>query len=246
MNSQVWSGKPYMRKTVVKFIILFAAITLLLSPLWAVAPTLYVVFAIVSAVYFPLYYNWKSGHTYYIGENSVLITQSWVFGGYQREITLDMIQDVHVQQGLLARAFRCGSVVFTTRTGLEVGYRAYETGPRVLRIIGAKPVLIRAQHNAFLDVPHPERSRELLLQRLVAWREVFQQQRMAAAQQEIATAIERGVRVKQVEKAEGAKPSSVVNELERLKRLLDEGAITREEYERLKKRLLEEYTGVAT
>jgi multidrug resistance efflux pump len=38
----------------------------------------------------------------------------------------------------------------------------------------------------------------------------------------------------------------VINELERLKRLLDEGAITREEYERLKKRLLEEYTGVAT
>jgi membrane protein YdbS with pleckstrin-like domain len=252
MGAVVWSGRPYMRKTVVKFILLFAAVTLLLSPLWAALPLLYAVFALISAVVFVLHYSWKSGHAYYIRENSVLITQSWVFGGYQREITPDIIQDVHVQQGLLARAFRCGSVVFTTRTGLEVGYMAYEAGPRILRLIVARPVLMRSSYNAFLDVPHPEQARELLLQKLIVWREAYQQQRIVEAQREIvsaqqrvATALEKGIEVKPVGKAEEVKPFSIAGELEKLKKLLDEGAITKEEYEKLKKRLLEEYTGTA-
>ena len=46
-----------------------------------------------------------------------------VFGSYIREITFDQIRDIHVMQGLLARRFNCGSLVFITTTGLEVGYR---------------------------------------------------------------------------------------------------------------------------
>jgi len=235
MGAVVWSGKPYMRKTVVKFMLLFAAATLLLLPLWAAAPVLYAVFALASFASFPIYYYWKSAHTYYVKESSILIARSWVFGTYQREITLDRVQDVHVQQGLLARAFKCGSVVFTTTTGLEVGYRVAGGGGGGRVAVGggrAEPVLLRASRNAFLDVPHPERVRELALERLVVWREVFQQQRIAAA-------LEKEVEAKP-EREEKTKTLSVVDELLKLKRLLDEGAITREEYEELKRRLLEE------
>ncbi|MEM0246991.1 MAG: hypothetical protein QXH02_07295 [Desulfurococcaceae archaeon] len=48
--------------------------------------------------------------------NSVIITRDWVFGRYQREITFDKIQDVHVQQGILA-----GHLVATGRVaGLRI------------------------------------------------------------------------------------------------------------------------------
>jgi len=236
MGAVVWSGKPYMRKTVVKFILLFAAATLLLLPLWAAVPVLYAVFALASFVGFPLYYYWKSSHVYYVKESSVLITRSWVFGTYQREITLDRIQDVHVQQGFLARMFRCGSVVFTTTTGLEVGYGVGGGGVRgrVAGVVGggvAVPVLLRLPRNAFLDIPHPERVRELVFEKLVSWREVFQQQRIAAA-------LEKGLEAKPV-REEKMKTLSVVDELVKLKKLLEEGAITKEEYEKLKRRLLE-------
>lgn len=85
-------------------------------------PPLFIVYTIFALVFIVFYIYWKKAHTYYIRENSVLITRDWVFGRYQREITFDKIQDVHVQQGLLARMFKCGSVVFVTTTGLEVGY----------------------------------------------------------------------------------------------------------------------------
>ena len=118
----VWTGKPYMRKTVVKFLLLFLLFLLLFLPLFALLPALFLAYVISVPGFFLLYYYWKSAHTYYVTESSVLITRRWAFGAYQREITLDRIEDVHVQQGLLARIFNCGSVVFVTGSRLEVGY----------------------------------------------------------------------------------------------------------------------------
>jgi len=51
-------------------------------------------------VFIAFYLYWKWAHTYYVKENGVLITRSWIFGTYQREITFDKIRDVHVRQGL--------------------------------------------------------------------------------------------------------------------------------------------------
>jgi multidrug resistance efflux pump len=66
----------------------------------------------------------------------------------------------------------------------------------------------------------------MLMGKVAEWREVVQQQRMAVSLQKIAEG-----------KAE-AGPPSIASELERLKKLLDEGAITKDEYEAAKKRLL--------
>jgi len=42
-------------------------------------------------------------------------------GNYVRELTFDQIRDVHVMQGILARAMNCGSIAFVTTSMLEVG-----------------------------------------------------------------------------------------------------------------------------
>jgi len=217
-----------MVKTVVKFIILYMLITLLFSWLFVIVPQLFTIYTIAALIYFVFYYYWKRAHAYYVKENGILITRSWVFGTYQRELTFDRIQDVHVQQGFLARRFKCGSVVFVTTAGLEVGYAVAGGGKGVYG--GAmRPYLMRTSTNAFLDIRMPWEVRELVMKKIVAWREAFQQQR-------IATAVERMTEKAQVESV-GRR--SIVEELAKLKELLDKGAITQEEYERLKKKLIE-------
>ncbi|MEM0459855.1 MAG: PH domain-containing protein [Thermofilaceae archaeon] len=230
MREVVWSGKPYMRKTVVKFLLLFTLSTVLLIWLWSAVPTLFLLYVVSALLSFAFYYYWKNAHTYYVTPNSVLISRSWVFGTYQREITLDKIQDVHVQQGLLARAFDCGSLVFVTTTGYEIGYTYAGVGRGVVVATG-KPRVRRTASNAFLDIRSPVSVREIIMKGLVAWREAFQQQR-------IASAVERMVG-KEAEEVPAPSKPSIADELLKLKRLLDEGLITKEEYEKLKKRIVE-------
>jgi hypothetical protein len=45
-------------------------------------------------------------------------------------MTFDEVRDVHVKQGIIARAFKCGSIVFVTTAGLEVGYVGVGAGQR--------------------------------------------------------------------------------------------------------------------
>jgi len=217
-----------MKKTVVKFIILYILIALLFSWVFITESLLFIIYTIIALIYFVFYYYWKRSHTYYVKENSILITRSWVFGTYQRELTFDKIQDVHVQQGFLAKRFKCGSVVFVTTTGLEVGYVGAGGGKNVYG--GAmRPYLMRTSANAFLDIREPWKVRELIMKRIVAWREAFQQQR-------IATAVER---IAEKTQEQSAVRRNIVEELVKLKELLDKGVITQEEYEKLKKKLLE-------
>jgi len=205
---------------------------LLLSPIPNVLATLLVIYTLIAWTFIAFYLYWKWAHTYYVKENSVLITRSWVFGTYQREITFDKIQDVHVKQGIIARAFKCGSVVFVTTAGLEVGYVGVGAGRRGVGAGGARPMLITGSHNSFLDVRLPESVREIVVNRLIAWREAFQQQKIASAVEKIAE--------KAVPYAFSAPTASIAEEIAKLKRLLDEGAITKEEFERAKKKLLGE------
>lgn len=227
MKEVVWSGKPYMKKTFVKFLLFFAFFAIIFIPLWLVAPSFFLLYVISTPLIFIFYYYWKDAHTYYITPNSVLITRSWVFETYQREITLDRIQDVHVKQGLLARVFDCGSLVFVTTTGYEVGYTYAGVGRDVLIATG-KPHVRKTASNAFLDIRSPSSVREIIMKGLVAWREAYQQQR-------IATAVERVSE----KRAPTSSSPSIADELIKLKRLLDEGMISREEYEKLKNRIIE-------
>jgi len=227
--SVVWSGKPYIKKTIVKAVILYLLLSLLFIWLFILLPPLFVLYGlytIFALIFIAFYIYWKRAHTYYVKENSVLITRDWVFGRYQREITFDRLQDVHIQQGFLARIFKCGSLVFVTTAGLEVGYTAVGGGKYVYAGTAA-PRLIRGTWNSFIDIRFPEQIRELVVNKLVAWREVFQQQR-------IATAVER-----MAEKTTPSTPS-LAEELAKLKELLDKGVITKEEYEKAKKKLLGE------
>jgi len=83
----------------------------------------------------------------------------------------------------------------------------------------------------FWDVPEPDKARAVLVGKLTEWREVFQQQKIAFSVEKMA------------ERTTLASPQStgetVVDKLEKLKKLLDAGAITKEEYEKAKKKLLE-------
>ncbi|MEM1697997.1 MAG: PH domain-containing protein, partial [Thermofilaceae archaeon] len=198
--------------------------------LWSAVPTLFLLYVVSALLSFAFYYYWKIAHTYYVTPNSVLISRSWVFGTYQREITLDKIQDVHVQQGLLARAFDCGSLVFVTTTGYEIGYMYAGVGRGVVVATG-KPRVRRTASNAFLDIRSPVSVREIIMKGLVAWREAFQQQRIASAVERMAG--------KGAEEVPAPSKPSIADELLKLKRLLDEGLITKEEYEKLKKRIVE-------
>lgn len=219
-----WSGKPYIRKTIVKIIVLYSLGLLLF--IWV--PLLFVLYTVASVIFAGFYLYWKRAHTYYVTSSSIIISREWVFGRYQREITFDRIQDIHVQQGILARAFGCGSVVFVTAAGLEVKY-AGVGGGRYIYLGGLVPRLVRGAWNSFIDVVNPVRVREIIMKHVVSWREVVQQQRMAAAVERIA---ERGI--------PAPAGVSLAEELSKLKKLLDEGAITKEEYERAKKKLLGE------
>jgi uncharacterized membrane protein YdbT with pleckstrin-like domain len=208
----LWVGKPYLMKTFVKSLIIYVLISLIFTPIFMFVPLLFIVWTLFAIIFLTIYFLNKRAYTYYLTSKSVRVVKSWVFGTYAREITFDQVRDIHVFQGILARIFKCGSVVFTTTTGLEVGGVVF------------KPFLARSRANRFWDVKDPHSVRELITKQLVAWREVYQQQRIATAVEKI---------------AERAQPqTSVSEELERLKKLLDQGAITREEYEKLKKQLI--------
>lgn len=231
MSAIIWSGKAYLTKTVVKFAIIFVILSLLFTPLFFYL-RLYGIIAFflwcaVAGLYFVVYYFNKRAYTFYISERAVRIDKSWVFGTYQREATLDKIRDVHINQGMLARLFNCGSLRFVTTTGLEVGYAHAGAGIFVGGGAGRSiPTLVRGRGNTFWDIPNPPIVRRLLMDRLTGWREAFQQRRVAESLEEIA------------EKPK-APAASLVSELERLKALLDTGAITEEEYEKAKTKLLE-------
>jgi len=235
-SNVLWSGKPYIRKTIVKAAIIYFVIAFILTLLLFWAPeallVLLAAYTLIAWVFIALYLYWKWAHTYYVKENSVLITRSWIFGTYQREITFDKIQDVHVRQGIIAKAFKCGSVVFVTTTGLEVGYVGVGARRRGVGAGGAAPTLITGAHNSFLDVRFPENVREVVMNKLIAWREVFQQQKIASAVEKMAE--------KAVPYTSPTPRASIAEEIIKLKRLLDEGVITSEEFERAKKKLLGE------
>lgn len=219
--SYLWVGKPYLKKTVIKFLIIFTLVSfLLLLAHWL--PTL--LWIILSPAAFIIYYFNKRAYTYYVTDKSVRIEKSWVFGGYVRELTLDQIRDVHIMQGILARAMGCGSLAFVTASGLEVGHVGAAVGKGVI-VGGTTPRLVAWRGGRFWDIREPHRVREILMGKVSEWREAFQQQRMAASLERI---VEGKTRV-----------GTLVDELERLKKLLDEGAITKEEYEKAKKKLLD-------
>ncbi|MEM3617821.1 MAG: SHOCT domain-containing protein [Candidatus Bathyarchaeia archaeon] len=134
--------------------------------------------------------------------------------------------------------FNCGSLVFVTTTGLEVGYVG--GGAAVGRgvVVGggtATPTIVKGRGNMFWDIPEPAKAREILMGKLTEWREVFQQQRIAVSVERIAEKTAPQTPLSQQPSA----AETVVDQLERLKKLLDSGAISKEEYEKAKKRLLE-------
>ena len=232
--SVLWSGKPFLKKTVIKFALIFIVATILLSFVFVFLPLLIPFWLAFSFIFFLFYYFDKRAFTYYISDKSVRIEKSWIFGSYVREITFDQIRDVHVMQGILARMFNCGSLVFVTSTGLEVGYIG--GGAAVGRGVmvgggGVSPAIIKGRGNMFWDILEPEKAREVLMGKLTEWREVFQQQKIAVSVEKMA------------EKATSPFPlqttETIVDKLEKLKKLLDTGAITKEEYEKIKKKLLE-------
>lgn len=217
-----------MQKTVIKFLLIFIGLTLLLCFVFIWFPTLILVWLTFAAIFFVLYYYNKQAYRYYITDKSVRIAKSWIFGTYVREITFDQIRDIHIMQGMIARAFNCGSLAFVTSTGLEVGYAGGGVGVGGGILIGgggATPVMVAGRGNMFWDIAEPEKPREILMSKLIEWREVFQQQKMAVSLEKIA------------EKSR-SENSTIADDLEKLKKLLDSGAITKEEYEKAKKKLL--------
>lgn len=218
--SNLWVGKPYLKKTLIKFSITFVLVSLLLLLVHWLLTLIWIVFSLFT---FIIYYFNKRAYTYYITDKSARIEKSWVFGNYVRELTFDQIRDVHVMQGMLARAMNCGSLAFVTASGLEVGHIGAGVGKGVI-VGGATPRLVAWRGGRFWDIREPHKIREILMGKVSEWREVFQQQRMA-------TSLERITEGK-------SHISTLVDDLERLKKLLDEGAITKEEYEKAKKKIL--------
>jgi hypothetical protein len=235
--SVIWSGKPFLKKTIVKFVLVFVVFTIFLSPIFMLDPTHYIFISawfLLCFIFFTIYYFNKRAYTYFITDKSVRIEKSWVFGNYIREITFDQIKDIHIMQGIFARSFNCGSLVFITSTGLEVGYvggGAAAGGSVTIGGGGIFPRVIRGRGNTFWDVQEPRKAREVLVNKLAEWREVFQQQKIATSVEKIA---ERTTLPSQ-QSATG----TIADELEKLKKLLETGAITKEEYEKVKKKLLE-------
>ncbi len=228
-----WSAKPFMKKTIVKFGIIFILLSLLITYFFIqIFPILIVFWVIIAFLYFGYHYLSKRAFTYHITETSVRIEKSWVFGNFARELTFDQISDIHVNQGILARMFDCGSVVFVTKTGLEVGARVGGAGA-MLRggVFGGggtmTPTVVKGRGNMLWDIPSPGKARELFMSKLTEWRTAYQQQKMAVSLETMAG------RAQQT-----AASGSMAEELKKLKALYDSGAITKEEYEKAKKKSL--------
>jgi membrane protein YdbS with pleckstrin-like domain len=235
--SDIWTGKPFMKKTLVKFAIIFIAFLMVIVYLFFIlvntgiaGMVLISIYALIAFLYFGIYYLSKNAFTYHITERSVRIEKSWIFGNYVRELTFDQISDMRINQGFLARMFNCGSLVFVTTTGLEVG-TAFGGGGVVGRGIlvgggGATPHVIRGRGNTLWDIADPGKARETLMGKLTEWRSAFQQQRMAGSLDTMAG------------RAAPASPTSIAEEINKLKALYESGGITKEEYEKAKKKLL--------
>jgi membrane protein YdbS with pleckstrin-like domain/ribosomal protein L40E len=194
MSEVIWSGKPNMWKTSAKMLAVFILLSLVFSPL-LFFPSLYFVGAVLTLLISVAYYFSKKAFTYYITSNSVRISKSWVFGNYDRVITLDKIQDVYVKQGIIARRFKCGSLVFVTTTGLEVGYTIAGGGAEEEGVGAgggfATPQVVESKGNTFSDIQDPASAREIMMNKLTDWRNAFQQQKIAASTQKMATSLER-------------------------------------------------------
>jgi hypothetical protein len=230
----LWGGKPFLKKTIVKFVCVFVVATILLSFIFVFYPLLVPLWLAFSFISFLFYYFNKRAFTYFITDKSVRVEKSWIFGNYVREITFDQIRDVHVMQGILARVFNCGSLVFVTSTGLEVGYVGGGAAAGRGVIIGGggvSPTVVKGRGNMFWDILEPGKAREVLMGKLTEWREVFQQQKIAVSVEKMAE--------KTTLPPQQLTTETVADKLEKLKKLLDTGAITKEEYEKAKKKLLE-------
>lgn len=247
MTEIAYSGKSYMKKTVVKFVLLFMVFAAILSPelylLGIVSPLLssevFAGYSVLAIIYFVAYYFNKQAFVFSITDRSVRIQKSWIFGTYEREITLDQIRDVQISQGILARLFDCGSLMFVTSSGLEVGYAHAGTGAGVNLagvLIGggaasSTPKLVKGRGNTFWDIQNPSYLRQTLVTKLSEWRDVVQEQRMA-------TSLEEVVR-KMPSIPQSTSSTSIVSDLERLNVLLDKGTITKADYQRAKEKLLQ-------
>jgi hypothetical protein len=221
-----WSAKPFMKKTLVKFGIIFIIITVPL--VYFIGFELWVITAIV---FFGFYYLNKNSFTYHITNRSVKIEKSWVFGNYTREVTFDKILDIRIHQGILARVFNCGSLVFLTKTDLGRRRSSREEAPLLALLLEGVCTVLKESNNTFLDIFEPGKARELLMKQLTKWRIVYQQQSIAASQRSMAASL--GII------AGKAKPVvSMSDELTKLKNLCDNGAITKEEYEKAKQKFL--------
>jgi len=229
---ELWSGKPFMKKTIIKFAIIFITTTILLSAIFIqIFPILIGIWALMAFLYFGVYYLSKRAFTYHITERSVRIEKSWIFGNYVRELTFDQISDIHINQGILARMFDCGSLVFVTTTGLEVGARGVGGGVVRGGIFGGggtvTPTLVKTRGNMLWDILNPGKARELLISKLSEWRSVYQEQKMAESLKTIATRTPQTMPM-----------GSIAEELNKLKALYESGTLTKREYEKAKKKLL--------
>lgn len=245
-----------MKKTIVKFLLIFVVWAMILSPffyqLQVISTALnaagmnslplgllfFAIYSLFAAAYFIVYYYNKRAFVFSITDNAVRIQKSWIFGTYEREITLDQIRDVQVSQGILARFFNCGSLMFVTASGLEVGYAhagvAAGIGLGGILVGGGSasstPHLLKGRGNTFWDIPNPSSLRQALVAKLSEWRGVVQEQKMATS---LKNMTERAPPPPQF-----TTPTSLVNDIEKLNALMEKGAITRAEYQKAKEKLL--------
>jgi membrane protein YdbS with pleckstrin-like domain len=246
MTEGIYSAKPYMKKTIVKFVLEFIIVAVAFSPSLYILGTVssllslgaFGAYSLFAVMYFVAYYFNKRAFVFFITDKSIRIQKSWVFGTYEREITLDQIRDIQISQGFLARFFDCGSLMFVTTSGLEVGYAHAGTGAGVNLggiLIGgggasSTPHLLKGRGNTFWDIPNPSSVRQALIAKLSEWRGVVQEQKMAASLEKITE--------KMPSNLQPAPSTSLVGDLERLNALLEKGTITKTEYQKAKERLL--------
>jgi len=80
----LWSGKPFLRKSVVKFVCVFVLATVLLSFVFVFLPFLIPLWLAFSFIFFLFYYFNKKAFAYFITDKSVRVEKSWFFGNYNK------------------------------------------------------------------------------------------------------------------------------------------------------------------